>query len=228
MRTLFLLLLLVNLGFFAWTQYSGGESAQRDPGPLHKQLAPEQIRILSPREAGVAAAAKPAAPRPETDLRACAEWGSFSVTDAEKAEKALAPLALGARLAQRRVEEFAGWWVYFPPQGGKAAAAKKAAELKALAIEDYFIVLEEGPWRWALSLGVFKTEEAANSRLEALRAKGVRTAQLGQRETQVQKVLFEVRGVDSAVLPRLRALAQSYPGSEIKDCAPPAGNGKKG
>ena len=226
MRTLFLLLLLANLTLFAWMQFFGGDSAQRDPRPLQRQVAPDQIRILSARELGVTVPAKPGAPRPEPDARACAEWGSFSVTDAAQAEKSLEPLALGARLAQRRIEELAGWWVYFPTQGSRTAAAKKAAELKALGIEDYFIVLEEGPWRWALSLGVFKTEEAANGRLAALRAKGVRTAQLGKRETQVQKVLFEVRGVDSALLAKLRALAETFPGSEIKDCAPPTGNAR--
>ena len=67
MRTLFLLLLLANLAFYAWTQFSGGESAQRDPRPLQQQIAPEQIRILSARENGVTAPAKP-------DARACAEW----------------------------------------------------------------------------------------------------------------------------------------------------------
>ena len=109
------------------------------------------------------------------------------MTDTARAEKALEPLALGARLAQRRIEETAGWWVYIAPQGNRQTAAKKALELKNIGIEDYFVVLEEGRWRWAISLGVFKSEEAANSRLAMLRAKGVRTALLGQRDTQVQK-----------------------------------------
>ncbi|MBI3374200.1 MAG: SPOR domain-containing protein [Betaproteobacteria bacterium] len=228
MRTLFLLLLLANLGFFAWMQFYGGDGAQRDPRPLQQQVAADQIRILSPREIGIAAPVKPAAQRPEPDTRACVEWGSFVVTDAPQAEKSLEPLALGARLTQRRAEEVAGWWVYFPAQGSRAGATKKAGELKARGIEDFFIVLEEGPWRWALSLGVFKTEEAAKGRLEALRAKGVRTALLGQRETQVQKVLFEVRGVDAALLARLRVVAETFPGSEIRDCASPAGGARSG
>lgn len=221
MRTLFLLLLLANLAFLAWVQYFGGDGAQRDPRPLQRQVAVDQIRILSPRESGGAPAVKSTARRPEPEARACVEWGSLGVTDAAQAEKSLEPLALGARLSQRRAEELASWWVYFPPQGSRAGAAKKAAELKALDIDDYFVVLEEGPWRWAVSLGVFKTEDAARSRLDSLRAKGVRTAQIGQRETQVQKVIFEVRGFDAALLARLREIAQSVPGSEIRDCAAP-------
>ena len=235
MRTLFLLLLLANLGFFAWMRFFGGDGEQRDPRPLRQQVAADQVRILSARELGAPAPAKPEAarseaPKPTADAesRACVEWGSFSVTDTARAEKALEPLALGARLAQRRIEELAGWWVFIAPQGNRQTAAKKALELKAIGIEDYFIVLEEGRWRWAISLGVFKSEEAANSRLAMLRAKGVRTALLGQRETQVQKMLIQVRGVDAALAARLGELAQAFPGSELKDCPAPDAAARSG
>jgi hypothetical protein len=235
MRVLFLLLLLANLGFLAWAQFFGGDSEQRDPRPLKQQVAADQVRILSARELGALPQARPEAAKPEVakpaadaEPRACVEWGSFTVTDAARAEKSLEPLALGARLAQRRVEETAGWWVYIAPQGNRPTAAKKAAELKSIGIEDYFIVLEEGRWRWALSLGVFKSEEAANARLAMLRAKGVRTAQLAQRETQVQKVLFQVRGVDAALGARLEELAQGFPGSELKGCPAPDAAARSG
>ena len=220
MRVLFLLLVLANAGFLAWVQLFAGEGEQRDPRPLNRQVAADQVRILGPREIAAAAPAKPEAarPAPDAEARACVEWGSFTVTDAARAEKALEPLALGARLSQRRVEELAGWWVYIAPQGNRPTAAKKAAELKTIGIDDYFVVLEEGRWRWAISLGVFKSEDAANSRLAMLRAKGVRTAQLGQRETQVQKLLFQTRRVDAALAARLAELAQAFPGSELKDC----------
>lgn len=223
MRVLFLLLLLANLGFFAWARYFGGDGEQRDPRPLQQQIAADQVRILSARELGAPEPAKPEAPKPaaEAEPRACVEWGSFTVTDTARAEKALEPLALGARLAQRRIEETAGWWVYLAPQGNRQTAAKKALELKNIGIEDYFVVLEEGRWRSAISLGVFKSEEAANSRLAMLREKGVRTALLGRRDTQVQKVLFQVRGVDAALAARLAELVQAFPGSELKDCPAP-------
>lgn len=230
MRALFLLLLLANLGFFAWARYFGGDGEQRDPRPQQQQIAADQVRILSARELGAPEAVKPEAPKPaaEAEPRACVEWGSFTVTDTARAEKALEPLALGARLAQHRIEETAGWWVYIAPQGNRQSAAKKALELKNIGIEDYFVVLEEGRWRSAISLGVFKSEEAANSRLAMLRAKGVRTALLGRRDTQVQKVLFQVRGVDAALAARLAELVQAFPGSELKDCPAPDAPARSG
>lgn len=161
---------------------------------------------------------KPAPPAPEPEPVACMEWGSFSPQDATRAEQRLEPLALGARLAQYRGEETAGWWVFIPPQPNRATAQKKAAELKKLGVDDYFVVQEDGKLRWALSLGVFRTEEAARARLEALRVRGVRSAQVGRRESRVPKVWFQVRTVDGALNARLQEIARDFEGATLHDC----------
>lgn len=211
MRALFLLLIAVNLGFHAWTRQIDPREEGRDPEPLARQIEPEKLRIVPPEppRAKIAARHKPG----------CVEWGSFSITEAPRAELALAPLALGARLAQRRDEETAHWWVFLPPQGGRQNAQRKVEELKKLGVEEYFVMQEEGRLRWAISLGVFRTEEAARARLEALQAKKVRGTQLGERETQVSKVWFQVRDADSALLAKLKELAQGLAGSELRECA---------
>jgi hypothetical protein len=146
------------------------------------------------------------------------EWGSFTLFDAPRAEKALEPLALGGRLGQRRTEEKAGWWVFIPSMGSRQGALKKATELKALGVDEYFVVMDE-EYRWALSLGVFRTEEAAQARLLALRAQGVRSAQVGPRETVVPKVWLQVKGVDAALEGRLKEIARQVDGSELRNCA---------
>ncbi|MEO8142977.1 MAG: SPOR domain-containing protein [Betaproteobacteria bacterium] len=217
MRALFLLLLAANLALFAWTRYYATADGSTDPEPQRRQIKAESIRLLSGPELAGLPMLKP---KPVTDAApaACLEWGGFAVAEAPRAEQALAPLALGARLAQRRSEETAGWWVFIPPQANRAAAQKKTAELKALGIEDYFILQDEGKMRWAVSLGVFSSEDAAKSRLEALRAKGVRSAQTGERESQVAKIWFQVRGADAALRDKLKELALGLPGTEIRDC----------
>ncbi|HET9863360.1 MAG TPA: SPOR domain-containing protein, partial [Steroidobacteraceae bacterium] len=149
---------------------------------------------------------------------ACLEWGSFTLADAPRAEKLLEPLALGTRLAQRRTEETAGWWVFIPSMGSRQGALKKAAELKNLGIGEFFIVQEEGEHRWALSLGVFRSEEAAEARLAALRAQGVRSARVGARETVVPKIWLQVKSVDVPLQARLREIARQLEGSELRDC----------
>jgi len=224
MRVAFLVLLLANLALYTWLRYGTSEA---EPVPLSRQIAPEKLKVVAP--AGlppVSAVTKPPAPAPAPAAApaspaasgACVEWGSFTIADAARAEQALEPLALGPRLAQRRTEEQAGWWVFIPPQGNRQSALRKAAELKQLGVEEYFIVQEEGPLRWALSLGVFRTEESAQARLAALRDQGVRTARVGARDTTVPKVWLQVKGVDAPLQARLKEIARQVEGSELKDC----------
>lgn len=234
MRALFLLLLAACLGFFAWSRFFIAPDPAVDAQPLAQQLQPEKLRIVSEAELAKAPPPPPApapkpkpaalpptstpAPPPAPEPLACLEWGSFSPPDALRAGTRLEPLALGARLAQFRGEETAGWWVYIPPQSNRAAALKKAAELKKLGVDDYFVVQEEGRLRWALSLGVFRAEDAAKAHLEALRAKGVKSAVVGQRETRVPKVWYQLRKVEPGLLARLQEIAKEFEGATLHDC----------
>jgi len=235
-RALFLLLVAANLAFFAWTRFGTAPDAPPDREPLRRQIEPDKIRVLrgaeldrlpapKPKPAPGAEAAAPASAPPAAPAAApaaCLEWGGFAIAEAQRAQQALAPLALGPRLAQRRSEETASWWVFIPPQANRATAQKKAGELKALGVGEYFVVQDEGPVRWSISLGVFTTEDAAKSRLEALKAKGVRSAQIGKRETQVTKVWYQIRNVEAPLQARLRETAQDFPGTEVRDCPPQA------
>jgi len=214
-RALFLFLLLANLAFFAWSRY-GTAPEPADPAPQSRQLEPDKLKLIAPASLPPASVSKK--PGPAVAPIACMEWGSFTLADAPRAEKALEPLALGARLAPRRAEETAGWWVFMPAQGSRQAALRKAAELKALGIEEYFIVQDEGEHRWALSLGVFRSEEAAQARLAALRGQGVRTARVGARETVVPKIWLQVKAVDAPLQARLKELARQVEGSELREC----------
>lgn len=220
MRALFLALLLANLMLYAWWRYGVPDNAA--PAPLSRQIAPDKLKVVAPANLPPVSAAPKPAPSPAlsapTSPAACLEWGSFTVADVARAEQALEPLGLGARLAQRRSDEQAGWWVFIPPQDNRQSALRKAAELKQLGVEDYFVVQDEGPYRWALSLGVFRTEEAAQARLAALRGQGVRTARVGARETVVPKVWLQVKGVDAPLQLRLKEIARQVEGSELKDC----------
>jgi len=224
-RIFFFLLLLANLAFFAWT-YLGAGRASDEPQLIEQQLNPHEIRLLSPEQIAKFAAerAKQAAerpkPPPKPPVAACLELGGFNPGDVAQMQKALEPLALGSRLTQRRAEEVASYWVFIPPLRNRQSANNKAAELRKLDVEDFFIVQEDPKLRFAISLGVFKTEEAANSRLADLRKKGVRSARVGPKEISVQKVYFTVKEVPDALAAKLDELRQSYAGTELRDCVP--------
>jgi len=215
-RALFLVILLANVAFFIWARYLAPPEAAADPLPLGRQIEPEKLKVVLPAELATLTARPPVAAAPVA-LK-CLEWGSFALADLAQAQSVLEPLGLGTRLTQRRTEDSAGWWVFIAPQGSRMAAVKKAAELKALAVDDYFIVPDEGPNRWAVSLGVFRTEEAAQARLAALRSQGVHSAQIGPRETAVPKVWLQMKGVDAALQARLADIAHTMDGTELRDC----------
>jgi hypothetical protein len=208
MRALVLLLLFANLAFYAWWRY-GAPADAADTAPLSRQIEPEKLKVIAPANLPPAATPK----KPASVAASCLEWGSFTVADAPRAEQALEPLGLGARLAQRRTEEVAGWWVFIPPQASRQGALRKAQELRNLGVDEYFIMQD-----WALSLGVFRSEEAAQARLAALRAQGVRSAQVGSRETVVPKVWLQVKGADAALQNKLKDIARQVDGTELKDC----------
>jgi hypothetical protein len=246
MRVLVLLLLLANVAFFAWTTLAPGASSG-EAYLVQQQINPERIRVLSPREAGemaagkgastplaaapapatapapvaaVAPAAAAAAPVPpaSTKLAACVEWGPFSATDSARVESALEPLALGAKLVMRRTEENAGWWVFMPPQGSRQAAVQKTGELKRFGVDEFFIVQEEGKWRFAISLGVFKTEEAARAKLAELRGKNVRSAQVGPRDAVVTRVSYQLRDLGEQAAGRFAEVRKGFAAVELKEC----------
>ncbi|HEU4351709.1 MAG TPA: SPOR domain-containing protein [Burkholderiales bacterium] len=215
---LFLGFALANLAFFAWWRY-GPPADAADPAPLKRQIEPEKLKVLGPADLPPPTAAKSEKLGASLTATArCVEWGSFTLADVARAELALEPLALGARLTQRRTYEPASWWVFIPPQGSRQSALKKAAEIKELGVRDYFVVQEEGEHRWAVSLGIYRSEEAAQARLAALHNQGVQDARVGARDNAVPKVWLQVNSVDASLQARLKVLARQIEGSELKEC----------
>lgn len=227
MRLAFFLLLLANIGYFAWSNFGPG-AASDDKQLMEQELNPQAIRLLSSEQVAALAAERlkrvaerakpPAVPRPT--VTACLEFGAFNLSDVPRAAHALEPLGLGKRLAQRRTDEVATYWVFLPPQSSRQAANRKSAELKKLGVGDFFVVQEDAKFRFAISLGIFKTEEAAKARLAELRTKGVRTAKLEPRETPVQRVYFVIRDVPDTLASKLAEVRQGFPGTELKACPP--------
>lgn len=227
MRVLALFLILLNLGFFAWSKYMQPVETATDSRPMARQIQPERLQLAasaaSAASPSAAAAATPSAPMtppaPRPQPIACLEWGSFTIADAPAAAKVVGSLGLGGRLSERRTEETASWWVFIPAQSdGRAGALRKTRELRALGVEDYFIVQDEGPTRWAISLGVFRTEAGAKSRLEALQAKKVRSAEIGPRETRVPKVWLQIRDIEPSLKAKLETVVGRIPGTELRVC----------
>ena len=215
MRAIFFLLLLANALAFAWLSGYIGKSESATPGPVRQaDVSPERMVLLPPREAAQLVQAAKAEQR-----RVCLEWGSFGQADADRVALLMESLSLGSRLTVRKVEETAGFWVFFPPQGTKVNAEKKVDEARTLGVKEYFIISETGANQWAISLGVFKTEEAARNYLADLTKLGVTTARIAARPTTVTKTIFQMRELDTRMVARFEDWKKDFPNQELSECA---------
>ena len=211
MRVIFFLLLLANIGVAGYAWYASRQ-ANPDAGLVDQQLNADRIRITTARPM------VPAVP----PKAACLEWGSFGAADVKPAQAALDALQLGNRVSAHDVQVLVGFWVYIPPLSSKADIDRKIAELRKLGVQEYYAVDAPGSMHNAISLGIFKTEDAANKYLDSLQQKGVRSARVGSREHRVTQTAFVVRDPDVALTAKLAELRLQFPGSELKaaECTP--------
>ncbi len=216
MRWGFFLLLAANLGLAAFV-YLKDRLPNPDAQIRAQQLNADQVRIVAPR---LVAPPNPAVTAQRSGV--CVEWGSFGAAALPKAQAALDLLGIGERTRTIDVAVTTSYWVYIAPLGSQTDTNRKASELKQLGVTDYSTILESGRWRYAISLGVFRNEDGAKKHLALLRGKGVRSAQLGEREQRVAQTAFLVQNPSEAQSAQLVNLKTEYPGSELRvlDCPP--------
>jgi hypothetical protein len=222
MRTAFLLLLLVNAVFFAygWTVLENYRGGERLTG---LEVNPGRIRVIEPtkpsrQSAGSLSRAQPSAP---TVPSVCIEWGVVAGAEVTRADAAIGALELAEKQLRRVVTDAGGYWVYLPPAESRAQLDRALAELAALGIGDYYVVQEATPWRNAVSLGIFKTEESAQTFLQSLRTRGVKSAIVGHRENFLKHIAYFVRDPNQATIAKLAELQRAFPGTQMKAVACP-------
>ena len=216
MKWVFFLLLAANLGLAA-LPYLRERWPNPDAQLVGQQMNADQIRIVAPRPI-LPPAAVTGLPAPGL----CLEWGSFGGADLPRAQAALDGLALGERVRKTEFAVSTSYWVFIPPLKSKPDMDRKSRELKELGIAESSPILETGRWRYAIALGVFRNEDGAKRHLALLREKGVRSAQIGEREQRITQTAFQVRNPTEAQTAQLANLKSKYPGTELRavDCPP--------
>lgn len=224
--------------------FSGSE---REPARLQNQLNGDKLTVISASKAEAAVAAlKAPAPEPEAEAGktaekiaektaektpdkaaekkeekiACVEIGNFVLAEARRFEEKLAPLALGDHQARINLPgtEISSYIVFIPPQGNKEGAEKKAAELRALGVTNYFIMSDSQTMRWAISLGVFKSEAGAQTLLAELQKQGVHSARVAPRMSASKQLAFQFRGITTDTKARLDKLRAGFADKESRSC----------
>lgn len=192
LKVLVFLLVLANLLLYALSNGLFGHPDNPDAGRIEQQIAPDRIKIVS---RGEAPAGK--APEPVTDKAndSCLRWDALAMREADQLEiliKEKFPDLAVTR--QTQAGEGSSWWVHIPPLASKQEAEKRAGELRQLGISDYFILLDNGNNRFAISLGVFSSEKGGTERLAELKAKGIKTARVIMRPGKETQYQIEARG----------------------------------
>lgn len=215
MKVIFFLLLAANLAL-AGFWYVQAQLPNPDAQLIHQQMNADQIRIVPARPE------PPVAPVTAAASGVCLEWGSFGAAELPRAQAAIDALTLGDRVLRTDVAVSSSYWVFIAPLKSKPDMDRKINELKALGVGEYAPLVDTGRFRFAISLGVFRTEAGARARLATLKSKGVRSAEIGEREQRITQKAFVFRNPDDALSARLGTLKADYPGSEVRSVDCPA------
>lgn len=210
------ILLALNLGL-------AGYFAMRAHGPrgAAEPFAPLNVDKLS-LAAGPAAPA-PASPpaEPARAVALCVEWRGLEAGEFEQVREQLKALAGTRPMSFIEIPLNTRRWVIFPPLPSARSAAEKLDELVAAGVRDAFVV-KDGPWRNAISLGLYANDAAAARRTTELEAKGVHGTRVEQVARHGTEFLFLVRSEDPEVLKSLNDLRQPYPDSRLSRIACPS------
>ncbi|ABE50346.1 MULTISPECIES: SPOR domain-containing protein [Methylobacillus] len=206
-------LLLLNLGM--WVSVSWFQSPPAAKAHVHEPLDADKIKLLTQDEVEALPKAVESGGTLQNEAYACYEWGSFSAEGLQRAQAILNQHSLIATVQQKTIQEALRYWVYIPPLPSLQAAQSKVEELKALGVDVSFII-QEAPWRHAISLGVFKDERLANKLLEQLQRQGVRSVQKGVRNQEKGRVSLLINDMSAEMATELIKQSANFPGSELK------------
>lgn len=210
LRSVFFLLVLGNLLLFVWGQGYFGTAGGGEAERLSAQIEPDKLRI-----AGKGTPPAKAAEPPREECRALA---GLEREAAERFVSLLSARDAQLKVSQRALEEPRSWWVHIPPLPNGAQADKKAAELSKMGIKDFYVVREGGANQFAISLGLFKSEESAKEYLAVLQKKTVKSARIQAREAAGDKTVVELRGSVEQLARAQADLPSEFSGLSRAEC----------
>ncbi len=246
LRLLVLLLVLANLGFWAWQ--SGmldnvglGPTRERDPLRRAQQLRPESLRVLPSTQAEPAPSPSSAPSLGATSLGApaeagaslsvnagsglCFEAGPWAAPGADEAERILAISGLPAGSWQRLRQDVAAQYaVVLGPFNGRESLQAKREELGRLRLVGEEITLRPesgapaGAVRPGLALARSEARTAAEAGLAAYNQRGVRTARVAQLRSAGTEHKLRVPAASPAVSEQLRRLSGPAFGPGFQPC----------
>lgn len=175
-RALVLLLVVMNLGLFAWWGLHASEPAP--PMPTTQAGVPPLLLLSeaeSAREAGHPSnpsAELDAAPDPLSTSPQCLSLGPWQTqADLRRAMNALTPTVDRIQFRKTRGTQLHGYRVFIPAFASRDLALASARDLAAKGVRDYYVVTA-GNQENTISLGLFNGLPNAEKRRDEARAFG--------------------------------------------------------
>jgi hypothetical protein len=122
------------------------------------------------------------------------------------------------KIEKTTLNEGGTFLVYLSPSATLREAQRKLFELKRVGIEDVALIAE-GDLKWAISLGLFSSDEAVRSRTQQLTRAGIPGAKVSPRSAVVIKVAIKARAIDLELKAPMLALSMAALTSEAKVCS---------
>ncbi|APW45279.1 SPOR domain-containing protein [Rhodoferax antarcticus] len=244
LRLIVLVLIVLNVGLYARGQgwllaYGWGPTPQREPQRLAQQIHPEALLILPgvaasapaapevpaepqvPTPAASAPAAPTSAPEPKTAVSAPQTTACWQIADIEpaQADALRALLRLNFPEAVWVLDELGlpeRWMVYMGKYTNPDELAKKRQQLTDLKVN--FSVITSATWGPGVSLGVFSSQEGANTTLQELARRGVRSARVVRERSSSQSYRLRLPTISPADQPVLEVINAALPGKTLEIC----------
>ena len=186
------------------------------------EMQPEKLKILA--QADLDAMPKRATDAPDVTAlpvvaATCYRWGDFGESNLPAAQATLAKFDVQSTLNQETVaRQDNRFWVYYPPMKTAALAEQKANEIRALGVQELYIV-QDSQWRNAISFGLFNDEDLASNLLKDLQAKGVKNAEKALRGQGRTTYSLNLQEVKPEILDELKKVTPEFVGSALVEAA---------
>lgn len=228
LRLIVLVLLVLNLGYYAWGQgwllaYGWGPGQQREPQRVAQQVHPEAVTVLLGKD--IAPALPPAAfapslaasgaPVPQV-ATACWQMAELDVQQADTLRPLLKAHFSDNAWGLDETRLPARWMVYMGKYTQAEELAKKRDQLTQLKVP--FSPLNNTAFSPGFSLGVFSSEEAANIALQDVARRGVRSAKVVQERPDILTYRLRLPAVGAADQAALAAIKAALPGKTLDVC----------
>lgn len=224
LKIFFWILLAANIVLFAFqrTYFNAPSTGKHEPERLAYQYQEDRIRLLSPDEIN-RDIAKSKAAQDITTAGSCMDTAPFNKAETAGFERQLPSLSMNKGDIRRiPVRENQAYMVFIAPAASQKAAEEKIAELEKKGIKSYYLIRDSGELKWAVSLGVFKTREAAEKHAADMEKTGLADIHVAPRGLASEKTVYRLNNLNDEQLRALEAIIRNFPGQSIRAC--PADN----